>query len=84
MVADHFMYYILYVLVVHRIVCRHINQGQKYLFTVYMFVCPLINKESAIAHRQSDICLHAPTTHAQFTNPFRTHFRTHIARAEVR
>ena len=36
------------------------------------------------AHRKSKIGPHAPTTHAQFTNPFRTHFRTHIARAEVR
>ena len=35
-------------------------------------------------HRKSKIYPHAPTTHAQFTNPFRTHLRTHIARAEVR
>ena len=43
-----------------------------------------IGSKSAIAPSQVKICPHAPTTHAQFTNPFRTHFRTHIARAEVR
>ena len=43
-------------------------------------------KKCEICDRTShpEKCPHAPTTHAQFTNPFRTHFCTHIARAKVR
>ena len=36
--------------------------------------------KSAIAHRTAKMS----HTHAQFQKPFQTHFRTHIARAEVR
>ena len=78
----------LYLSTVYIFICHHINQDEKYsymlYFMIYIFVCPPINQVSVIAHRKSKICLHAPTTHAQFTNPFRTHFCTHIACAEVR
>ena len=78
-----------HLITVYIFVCLPINQDEKYryilyLFTVYIFVCPPINQESAIAHRKLKIGPHAPTMHAQFTNSFRTHFRTHIARADVR
>ena len=68
--------------------------GNKYfLLNWYLFMYSVIRYssapistrvKSAIAHRKSQIWPHAPTTHAHFQNLFRTHFRTHIARAEVR
>ena len=43
-----------------------------YLSTVYIFICHHINQDEKYSYM-----------HAQFTNPFRTHFCTHIACAEV-
>ena len=40
--------------------------------------------KSAIANRTPKNCPYARTSARTVQNPFRTHFRTHIARAEVR
>ena len=59
----------------------HSKTGKDVLELVLLFkkVC-----KSAIAHRTPKNKAHARTSHTQFQKPFRTHFRPHIACAEVR
>ena len=65
--ADYFMYYILPIYVVHKMVCPRINQGKK------------CDRTSQVEN------MPARTYRARTVpNSFRTHFRKHIARAEVR
>ena len=59
----------------------HSKTGKDVLNLVLLFkkVC-----KSVIAHHMPQKQPHARTLHAQFQKLFRMHFRTHIARAEVR
>ena len=71
-------------------VCPHINQGKKKYLRKHSVIryssAPISTRVKSAIDRTSQVTNrpHAPTTHAHCQNLFRTHFRTHVARAEVR